>query len=175
MSWVIDNVHSVVAFSVRHLMVARTRGRFNTFHGSVHFDEQNPANSSVSVTIDVTSIDTRNEQRDGHLRSGDFLDVANFPTMAFVSKRIEVVDATHGRIFGDLTIRGTTREVLLLTEYNGQSKSPSGGISAGFSAETRINRKDWGLEWNIALETGGVLVGEDVWITIELELMRQDG
>jgi len=173
MSWSIDTAHSQVAFSVRHLMVAKTRGQFNSVSGSVEFDEQTPANSSVSVTIETNSIDTRNEQRDGHLKSGDFLDVANFPTITFVSKKIEVVDASHGTIIGDLTIRGVTREVALSAEYNGQSKSPWGATSAGFSAETKINRKDWGLEWNVVLETGGVLVGEDVTISIDLEIIKQ--
>ncbi|NTV65467.1 MAG: YceI family protein [Oscillochloris sp.] len=173
MSWVIDASHSQVAFSVRHLMVAKTRGRFDSFSGTVNFDEQSPANSSVDVTIETSSIDTRNEQRDGHLKSADFLDVANFPSITFVSKRIEVLDDSHGKIIGDLTIRGVTREVVLSTEYNGQSKSPWGSVSAGFSAETKINRKDWGLEWNVALETGGVLVGEDVTINIELEIIKQ--
>jgi len=173
MSWVIDAAHSQIAFSVRHLMVAKTRGRFNSFSGNVEFDEQTPANSSVNVSIEANSIDTLNEQRDGHLKSGDFLDVANFPTLSFVSKKVEVVDDSHGRIVGDLTIRGVTREVVLATEYNGQSKSPWGSTSAGFSAETKINRKDWGLEWNVILETGGVLVAEEVAISIELEIIKQ--
>jgi len=173
MSWVIDAAHSQIAFSVRHLMVAKTRGRFNSFSGNVDFDEQTPANSSVNVSIEASSIDTLNEQRDGHLKSGDFLDVANFPTLSFVSKKVEVVDDSHGRIIGDLTIRGVTHEVVLATEYNGQSKSPWGSTSAGFSAETKINRKDWGLEWNVILETGGVLVAEEVAISIELEIIKQ--
>jgi len=105
--------------------------------------------------------------------SPDFLDVANYPTLTFVSKQIEVIDDHHGRLIGDLTIRGVTREVVLDVEYNGQSKSPWGTVSAGFSATTKINRKDWGLTWNVALETGGVLVGEEVAIEIELEIVKQ--
>lgn len=173
MTWVIDASHSMITFSVRHMMISKVRGRFTRFDGTVDFDEQNPTNSKVQVTIDASSIDTRDERRDGHLMSPDFLDVANCPTLTFVSKRVEVIDESHGRIIGDLTIRGVTREVTLDVEYNGQSKSPWGTISAGFSATTKINRKDWGLTWNVALETGGVLVGEEVTIEIEIEIVKQ--
>lgn len=173
MTWVIDASHSVITFSVRHMMISKVRGRFTRFDGTVDFDEQNPTNSKVQVTIDASSIDTRDERRDGHLMSPDFLDVANYPTLTFVSKRVEVIDESHGRIIGDLTTRGVTREVTLDVEYNGQSKSPWGTISAGFSATTKINRKDWGLTWNVALETGGVLVGEEVTIEIEIEIVKQ--
>lgn len=173
MSWVIDTSHSQVQFSVRHMMISKARGTFETFSGTVEFDEQNPANSSVNVQIDAASIQTKDEKRDGHLKSPDFLDVANHPHLTFVSKRVEVVDESHGRIIGDLSIRGVTKEVVLETEYNGQSKSPWGTTSAGFSAETKINRKDWGLNWNVALETGGLLVGEEVTISIEIEIVKQ--
>ncbi|GIV86356.1 MAG: polyisoprenoid-binding protein [Chloroflexus sp.] len=173
MTWVIDASHSTITFSVRHMMISKVRGRFTRFDGTVDFDEQNPTNSKVQVTIDASSIDTRDERRDGHLMSPDFLDVANYPTLTFVSKRVEVIDESHGRIIGDLTIRGVSREVTLDVEYNGQSKSPWGTISAGFSATTKINRKDWGLTWNVALETGGVLVGEEVTIEIEIEIVKQ--
>ncbi len=172
-TWAIDASHSTVTFSVRHMMISKVRGRFSRFDGTVNFDEQHPTNSSVSVTIDATSIDTRDERRDAHLMSPDFLDVANYPTITFVSKQVEVIDETHGRIIGDLTIRGVTREVALDVEYNGQSKSPWGTVSAGFSASATINRKDWGLTWNVALETGGVLVGEEVKIDIEIEIVKQ--
>ncbi|MEF3274209.1 MAG: YceI family protein [Chloroflexus sp.] len=173
MTWIIDASHSTITFSVRHMMISKVRGRFTRFDGTVNFDEHNPTNSSVTVTIDADSIDTRDERRDSHLMSPDFLDVANHPTITFASKRVEVLDAAHGRIIGDLTIRGVTREVVLEVEYNGQSKSPWGTISAGFSASTTINRKDWGLTWNVALETGGVLVGEEVKIDIEIEIIKQ--
>ena len=172
-SWIIDNSHSNIQFTVRHMMIAKVRGRFPNFSGTVVFDEQNPVNSSVDVQIEVASIDTRDERRDGHLASPDFLDAANYPSMSFVSKRVEVVDANHGKITGDLTIRGVTNEVTLDTEYSGQALSPWGSTSAGFSASTTINRKDWGLNWNVALETGGLLVGEEVKIEIELELIKQ--
>ncbi len=172
-SWAIDNSHSSVQFTVRHMMISKVRGRFQNFSGTVDFDEQNPANSSVNVQIEAASIDTRDEKRDAHLTSADFLDVANHPYLTFVSKRIEVLDDSHGKIYGDLTIRGVTNEVVLDVEYNGQAKSPWGTTSAGFNATTKINRKDWGLNWNVALETGGVLVGEEVTIEIELEIVKQ--
>lgn len=173
MTWVIDNSHSNIHFTVRHMMISKARGTFETFSGTVEFDEQNPINSSVSVQIDAASINTKDEKRDGHLKSPDFLDAANYPQLTFVSKRVEATDDSHGRIIGDLTIRGVTQEVVLDVEYNGQSRSPWGTTSAGFSAETKINRKDFGLNWNVALETGGVLVGEEVKIAIELEIVKQ--
>lgn len=172
-TWAIDASHSSVQFTARHMMLAKTRGRFHNFTGTVQFDEQSPVNSSVNVEIDASSLDSRDEKRDGHLKSPDFLDVANYPTLSFVSKRIEVVDDSHGKIFGDLTIRGVTREVVLDTEYHGQALAPWGTTSAGFTASTKINRKDWGLNWNVALETGGVLVGEEVAIEIEIEIVKQ--
>lgn len=173
-TWVIDNSHSHIQFTARHMMISKVRGRFERFTGHVEFDEQNPANSSVNVQIEAASIETKDEKRDAHLTSPDFLDAANYPTLSFVSKRIEVLDATHGRIIGDLSIRGVTREVVLEAEYNGQARAPWGTTSAGFHASTRINRKDWGLNWNVALETGGVLVGEEVQIDIELEIVKQE-
>lgn len=173
-TWVIDNSHSHIHFTVRHMMISRVRGSFERFTGNVEFDEQNPANSSVNVQIEAASIATRDEKRDAHLTSPDFLDAANYPTLSFVSKRIELIDATHGRIIGDLSIRGVTREVVLDAEYSGQARAPWGTTSAGFHASARINRKDWGLNWNVALETGGVLVGEEVQIDIELEIVKQE-
>jgi polyisoprenoid-binding protein YceI len=149
------------------------RGRFEDFTGAVEFDEQDPARSLVDVQIDAASINTRDPQRDGHLKSPDFLNVEEYPYLTFKSKRVEKVDNNHGRLVGDLTIRDVTREVVLEVEYAGQSKSPWGTVSAGFSASTKINRKDWGLVWNVALETGGVLVGEEVNINIELEIVKQ--
>ena len=172
-TWVIDASHSHVQFTARHMMISKARGRFHNFTGTVNFDEQNPAASSVNVEIDAASIDSRDEKRDGHLKSPDFLDVANYPTISFVSKRIETVDETRGKIYGDLTIRGVTHEVVLDTEYNGQALAPWGTTSAGFNATAKINRKDWGLNWNVALETGGVLVGEEITIDIELEIVKQ--
>lgn len=173
MSWKIDPAHSEVNFTVRHMMISNVRGRFERFTGQVEFDEQNPAASSVSVDIEIDSINTREAQRDAHLKSADFFNAAEYPLMSFKSKRVEVLDASHGKIIGDLTIRDQTREVVLNTEFNGVSKSPWGNTSAGFSASTSINRKDWGLVWNVALETGGVLVGDEVKIAIDVEVIKE--
>jgi polyisoprenoid-binding protein YceI len=173
MTWQIDSVHSRVAFSVRHMMISKVRGRFENFSGVIDFDENNPTDSTVNVEIEAASINTRAEDRDNHLRSADFLDVENHPTLTFVSKRVEVTSDNSGKLIGDLTVRGVTNEVVLDVEYAGQAKSPWGTTSAGFSATTTINRKDWGLEWNQTLETGGVLVGDKISIDIELELIKQ--
>jgi polyisoprenoid-binding protein YceI len=173
MAWQIDPSHSEIQFSVRHMMISKVRGRFSTFTGTIDFNEAEPTKSSVDVQIDAASIDTRDERRDGHLKSPDFLDVAQFPQLTFKSTRVEAVDATHGRIIGDLTIQAVTREVVLETTYEGQAKSPWGTTSAGFNAQTTINRRDFGLTWNQALETGGILVGDEVTINIDLEVVKQ--
>jgi polyisoprenoid-binding protein YceI len=173
MAWQIDPGHSTVSFSARHMMLTKVRGEFEKFSGTVDFNEANPSASSVDVTIDTSSINTRHDQRDGHLKSPDFLDAENYPTISFKSTRVEVINDTTGKIYGDLTIRGVTKEAVLDTEFNGIAKSPWGTESAGFSATTKINRKDWGLNWNVALETGGWLVGEEITIDIEIEVVKQ--
>jgi polyisoprenoid-binding protein YceI len=172
-SWAIDNAHSHVQFTVRHMMISKVRGQFHTFTGTVNFDEQNPANSSVNVEIDAASIDTRDEKRDGHLKSPDFLDAANYPTLSFVSKRVEVLDDSRGRIYGDLTIRGVTREVDLKVEYDGVARSPWGQEVVAFSASFDFDREDFGITWNQALETGGVLVSKKIAVHISAEAIRQ--
>jgi polyisoprenoid-binding protein YceI len=174
MSWKIDPAHSEISFAVRHMMISTVRGQFTKFSGTVEFDEANPENSSVEVKIDAASIDTREPQRNAHLRSPDFLDVEKYPYITFMSKRVEQVDKTHGRITGDLTIRDATREVTLDVEYAGIAKSPYGTTSAGFSATTTLVRKNWGLVWNMALETGGVLVGDEVKVMIEVEIIKEE-
>ena len=173
MAWVIDTAHSEIQFSVKHMMISTVRGGFSKFSGTVEADEQNPTAAKVDVQIDVASINTRDEKRDAHLRSPDFFDAEQFPYITFTSKRVEQLDANHGKLVGDLTIKGTTHEVALDFEFAGQAKSPWGTTSAGFSAETKINRKDWGLNWNVALETGGWLVGDQITINIEVELVKQ--
>ncbi|MGH2521412.1 MAG: YceI family protein [Anaerolineales bacterium] len=173
MAWKLDPAHSQITFTVRHMMISNVHGRFENFDATVAFDEQHPENSSVEVKIDAASINTREPVRDNHLRSPDFLDAANYPTLTFTSKRVERVDDFSGRIVGDLTIRGLSREVALDVEYAGKAISPWGKVSAGFTARTRINRKDWGLNWNHALETGGFLVGDNININIELELVQE--
>jgi polyisoprenoid-binding protein YceI len=173
MAWQIDHSHSMVQFSVRHMMISKARGRFERFEGVVEADENNPAGATVDVRIEAASINTKDENRDNHLRSPDFLDAATYPYLTFKSTKLELLDAEHGRLYGDLTIRDVMRPVVLEVEYQGQAKSPWGTVSAGFSASTKINRKEWGLVWNVGLETGGVLVGDEVTIEIELELVQQ--
>ena len=172
MSYQIDTAHSQVLFSVRHMMISKARGEFQKFGGTVNLDEKTPANTTVDIQIEAASIFTRDERRDGHLRSADFFDVENYPNLTFKSKRVEVLTAASARLYGDLTIRDVTHEVVLDVQYSGTAKSPWGTTSYGFSASTVINRKDWNLTWNAGLETGGVLVGDEVTIEIELELVQ---
>ena len=174
MSWKIDPAHTEINFTVRHMMISNVRGRFERFSGTVELDEQNPAKSKLSVQVETASVNTKEPQRDGHLRSPDFFNAEEYPNMTFESTNIEVLDANHGRVTGDLTIRDITRPVTLDVEYAGQVKSPWGKTAAGFTATGSINRKDWGLEWNVALETGGWLVGEEVKINIECEIIKQE-
>lgn len=172
MTWNIDYTHSQITFTARHMMITKVRGRFEDWAGVVNYDEENPANTSVDITIQTSSINTKEEQRDRHLRSGDFFDAENYPVMAFKSKRVEQDDATTGRLVGDLTIRDITKEVVLDVEYTGTVKNPWGMTVAAFSASTTINRKDWGLNWNVALEAGGWLVSEKINIEIDVELQK---
>lgn len=172
MSWQIDLAHTQIQFSVRHMMISKVRGVFEKFNGAVEFDETNPTNTTVSVDVETASVSTREGQRDGHLRSADFFNSEQFPLMSFRSKRVERTGDLTARMTGDLTIRDITREVVLEVEHTGILKNPWGKHSAGFSAATKINRKDWGLVWNVALETGGVLVSEEIEIGIELELIK---
>lgn len=173
MSWTIDSSHSLVEFSVKHMMITTVKGRFEKVSGQGEFDENAPEKSWVEATIETSSINTANEQRDGHLRSAEFLEVEKYPTITFKSKKVEKVSTEEYRITGDLTIRGVTQEVTLNTEYAGEVKSPFGDVRAGFSARTSINRKDFGLNWNVVLETGGVLVSDKIQINLEIELVKQ--
>jgi polyisoprenoid-binding protein YceI len=173
MSWNIDASHTHVGFSVRHMMVSNVRGQFDNFSGVINFDEQYPAASSVDVQIEAASINTKFADRDAHLRSPDFLDAEQYPYITFKSKRVQPLDNRRGKLVGDLTIRDITKEVTLDVTHQGTVKAPFGNFaSAGFSAETTINREEWGLTWNAALEAGGILVGNDVKISIELELVK---
>ncbi len=174
MSWQIDSAHALIEFSVTHMMIAKVRGRFNDFSGVVELNENNPEKTNVSVEINVESIDTRSKQRDDHLRSPDFFNIAEYPKMVFKSTNVEVTDNKKAILTGDLTIKDITKPVSLNVVFNGMSKSPWGTTSAGFSATGKINRKDWELTWNQTLETGGVLVGDDIQINIEIELIKQD-
>jgi polyisoprenoid-binding protein YceI len=172
MAWQIDNTHSQVTFSVRHMMVTTVKGQFKVLSGKLEIDEQHPENSWVEAEVDVASIDTRDERRDGHLRSPDFFDAANYPTITFKSTKVEAVGDHEYRVSGDLAIHGVTRQVTFDAEYSGQLKDPYGMQRAGLSAKATINRKDFGLNWNQALESGGVLVGDKVTIEIDLAAVR---
>jgi polyisoprenoid-binding protein YceI len=171
-SYGIDASHSEVGFAVRHLMVSKTRGRFSDFAGTVEIAE-NPFESSVSVTIHTASVDTRDEQRDGHLRSGDFFDVEAWPTMTYVSRSVREAGKGSYVVDGDLTIKGVTQSVPLELTFEGGATDPWGGVRIGFSAKAELDREAFGLTWNQTLETGGVIVGKKVTIEIEAEAVRQ--
>ncbi|MBW3629219.1 MAG: YceI family protein [Gemmatimonadetes bacterium] len=174
--WAIDPSHSVVEFSAKHMMITTVRGQFGAVEGKIVVDEENPRGSAVEVEIDAAGIDTRAEQRDAHLRSGEFLDVENYPKLSFRSRRVEGEWKQPGdrfQLIGELTIRGTTREVTLDATYEGTGKDPWGGERVSFSADTRIDRRDFGLVWNVGLEAGGVLVGHEIRIHLEAQAVRQ--
>jgi polyisoprenoid-binding protein YceI len=172
-TWQIDGAHTSVEFAVKHLMIATVRGRFGKVAGTVATDGKTPGRSTVAVSIDVASIDTRESQRDAHLRSADFFDAEKYPTIEFVGKRtVGDLDGTF-RLIGDLTIRGTTREVELEVTSEGRVTDPWGNKRAGFSARTTIHRKEFGLTWNQILEAGGVAVGDEVKVSLDLELVLQ--
>jgi polyisoprenoid-binding protein YceI len=172
-TWGFDLVHSSIKFSVRHLMVSKVHGRFGQWEGHFEFDEANPSRSRASVRIDAASIETKEKDRDTHLRSGDFLDVEKHPDITFESTSVAALRDGHFQVTGVLTIRGAARAVLLEVEYAGRAKDPWGGERAGFVARTAIDRKDFGLTWNKALEAGGILVGDKVEIEIDIEAVRQ--
>lgn len=175
-NWEIDPGHSSANFTVKHMMVANVKGEFSKVTGTVTFDEKDPSKSSVNASIDASTIDTRNEQRDGHLKSPDFFDVAKFPTITFKSKKVEKAGEGKYKVTGDLTMHGVTKEAVLDVESSfKESKHPfTGAAVTGLTATTKLNRKDYGLNWNKGLETGGVLVGDDVNVGIELELVKKD-
>ncbi len=172
MPFQIDQSHSEIQFSARHMMVSKVRGVFETWNGTIALDPANPASTTVDITIDAASINTKDAQRDGHLRSPDFLNVEKFPSVTFKSTKVDVTGDNTAKLSGDLTIAGATKPVVLDVEYQGNAKSPWGTTNYGFSAHTKINREDWGLTWNAALETGGWLVGKEISIDIELELIQ---
>ena len=174
-SYTIDASHTRVGFSARHAMVTTVRGAFKAFEGSAVIDTATPANSKVELSIDVASIDTGVADRDGHLRSADFLDGEKHPAITFRSKRVEGSPKKEGdafKVVGDLSIRGTKREVTLDAVYEGRGTDPWGGTRVGIRATTKIDRRDWGLTWNQALETGGILVGNDVRIELEVQVVK---
>ena len=168
----LDPSHSEIGFAVKHLMVTNVKGSFHKFDARIELDEQDLVNSRLEVTIDAASIDTRNADRDAHLRSADFLDVEKYPTLTFVSKRIDRVGEDEYKVAGDLTIRGVTREVTLDAQETGRGKDPWGGSRIGFELRGRLNREEYGLTWNQALETGGVLVSPEVKLVIDIEVVK---
>jgi polyisoprenoid-binding protein YceI len=171
--WDIDPVHSSVGFTVRHMVVAKVHGQFTKWGGTLELDPDQLTASKMDITIDAASIDTRDEKRDGHLKSGDFLETEKHPNITFKSKLVEKTNSDAYRVMGSLTIRGVTRDVVLDVEYGGRAKDPWGGERMGFTAKTKIDRKDFGAKWNAALEAGGFVVGDTVDINIEIEAVHK--
>ena len=173
-AWTIDPQHSHVGFKIRHMMIADVKGSFEKFSGSVEIDDADVTNSRVEVTVDMDSIDTNVDKRDDHLRSPDFFDVAKYPKMSFVSKKVERSADGQLRVSGDLTLHGVTREIILDVQGpTKEIKDPWGHIRRGASAVSRLNRKDFGINWNKDLDAGGVAVGDEVLISIEIEMIKK--
>jgi len=171
-TWDVDAAHSTVGFAVKHAVVATTRGKFNAYTGGATIDAANPANSSIWVEIDAASVDTGNEQRDGHLKSADFWNAEENPKITYKSTSVKV-DGDDIITTGDLTVGGVTHPVDITWEFGGVAKDPWGNTKAGFEGTATVNRKDWGISWNSALETGGVLIGEKVKLVLELEATKR--
>lgn len=170
-SWKLDPSHTTVEFSAKHLMITTVKGRIADVAGTIVIDEQNPQNSSVEATLNAASLDTRTDQRDQHLRSADFLDVEKYPEIRFRSTRIQGSKESF-KLIGDLTIRDVTKPVTLDVEFEGRTRDPWGGERVGFSASGKIDRREFGLTWNQALEAGGVVVGNDVKISLEAQAVK---
>jgi len=171
-TYTIDASHSQIGFTARHAMVTKVRGAFNEFAGSGVLDVENPANSKLEVTIQTASIDTRSADRDAHLKSNDFFAMEEFPTITFVSTKVEKTGADTVNVTGDLTIKGVSLPVTIPFEVTGTAIDPWGNTRVGFEGKTTINRKDWGVNWNAALEAGGVLVSEKVNLEFEISAIR---
>ncbi len=172
-TWTLDAAHSVAEFKVKHMMISHVKGQFTGITGTLALDETDVTRSRIDASIDASTITTRNDQRDAHLRSADFFDVERFPTLSFRSTRVARTDANRLAVSGELTIHGVSREVVFDVDGpTAPEKDPWGNTRIGLSAETRINRRDFGLTWNAALETGGILVGEDVTITLDVQFVK---
>lgn len=172
-TWAVDPTHSEVQFKVRHLMITNVTGNFNQFNVNATTDGDDFSTANLSFSASIDSIDTNNEQRDGHLKSPDFFDAASFPELTFKSTRIEKVDDSEYNVIGDFTIKGITKEAKLKLDLGGVTKDPYGNTKAGFTINGKINRNDYGLTWNAALETGGVMVSEEVKLSAEIQLVKQ--
>ncbi|MBF0508460.1 MAG: polyisoprenoid-binding protein [Deltaproteobacteria bacterium] len=173
-NWTIDPVHSNIQFKIRHLMISNVKGVFGKVQGVIKLDDKDITKSNLTVTIDTASISTGVDKRDEDLKSANFFDVAKFPTMTFVSKKVMKKSMGKLEVIGDLTIHGIAREVVLdVEEFSNEIKDPWGGIRRGASAYTKINRKDFGITWNKTMETGGVMIGDDVFITLEVEMVKE--
>lgn len=172
-TWTLDPTHSMVELQAKHMMFTTVRGRFTAVSGTLSLDEADITRARVEAAIEAASIATGEENRDTHLRSADFLDVENYPAITFTSTRVEQVGTDRLRVAGDLTIRGVTRDVVLDTTYNGRGVNPWGKEVIGYTAETTINRRDFGLVWNVALEAGGVLVSDAVKISLEIQAVKE--
>ena len=173
-TYAIDPTHSRIGFVARHAMVTKVRGSFNEFEGSGYFDAEDPASSRLALTIQAASIDTRNPDRDGHLKSNDFFDMEKYPAITFTSTAVDQVDSENYRVTGDLTIKGVTKPVTVDFEYTGTAVDPYGNTRIGLEGKTTVNRKDWGVNWNAALEAGGVLVSEKVTLEFEVSAVRNE-
>lgn len=171
--WSLDLSHSELGFKIKHLMISNVTGKFSKFEAEAVTVDDNFTDAKVVANIDVASINTNNEQRDEHLRNADFFEVGAHPSMRFVSTKVERVDEDNFNLFGDLTIKDTTKPVKLSVEHNGIATDPWGNVKAGFSINGKINRKDWGINYNAALETGGVMLGEELKIQGEVQLVKQ--
>ncbi len=174
-TYALDPTHSRIGFVARHAMVTKVRGSFDEFEGSGNFDSEHPEHSQLQLTIQAASIDTRNEDRDAHLRSNDFFDMETYPTITFVSTAVEAVGDDGYRVTGDLTIKGVTKPVTVDFDYTGTAVDPFGNHRLGFEGRTTVNRKDWGVNWNAVLEAGGVLVSDKVILELDVSAIRTDG
>ncbi len=172
-AWAIDPTHSAIEFKVKHMMFTNVSGKFNQFKATIENEDEQFETSSIQFSADVSSVDTNNTDRDNHLKSADFFEADNFPKLSFTSTGIKKTDDNEFEILGDLTVKNTTKNVTLKAEYSGLMKDPWGNTKIGLSISGKINRKDFGLTWNAALETGGVLVGEEVKLVADVQFVKQ--
>jgi polyisoprenoid-binding protein YceI len=172
-TWAIDGNHTEIGFTARHLVVTKVRGKFAEFEASIVVPESGPTDAVINATIQSASVDTGNEDRNAHIKGADFLDVENFPTITFVGTKVEATGGNDYKVTGDLTVKGVTKSVTLDVEFNGVSGDPWGGTRAGFEAKTEIDRRDFGLDFNVALDTGGVLVSEKIKFELEVQAVLQ--